>query len=65
MPDTVAEPSSVVPLYTATVAPDSLVPLSSSAVSSVVAPLTSAPVTVPTSSVAASVGTLGARVSTV
>jgi len=43
----------VLPLYTFTLDPDSLVPERTSAVSSVVLPLVSAPVTVPTSSVAA------------
>ena len=53
VPDTVAAPSSVLPLYTFTLDPDSLVPERTSAVSSVVSPLESAPVTVPTLSVAA------------
>ena len=43
----------MLPLNTFTLDPDSLVPERTSAVSSVVSPLVSAPVTVPTSSVAA------------
>ena len=42
----------MLPLYTFTLDPDSLVPERTSAVSSVVLPLVSAPVTVPTLSVA-------------
>ena len=55
----------MLPLNTFTLDPDSLVPERTSAVSSVVLPLVSVPVTVPTLSVAAVKFAVGAVVSTV
>ena len=63
VPVTVADPSSVVLSYTFTLDPASLVPERTIVGSSVVSPLDSAPVTVPTLSVAALQEAVGAAVS--